>query len=491
VSGYRRQRENAESLEGGVKDGSGLIDRTGLEDAVRRAADPVVLMKRVADEAMNLVEGIDGVLVGVVNEPGWITFECGAGNSEQHIGKRIPVDGSLSGLAFRTSETLRSDDAQHDPCVDFNFTRATGTQSLVCVPLWRRSETVGVLCVSSLRPDAFNERDVATLTSLAEFISVVIAVAFDLASVTDTLLSQLGLDRANASLQSGDDLEVEERFVVNVLNPGAMARVETRSWIDRFLRGRGLTHQFQPVFDITTGECFAVEALARFSGQPSRPPDLWFAEAHEMGVGVELELTSVQRALSCLERLPAGIDLCLNASPRAMVSDELRKLLAASDPGRIVMELTEEARVDDYEGLSSALEHLYCMGVRLAIDDTGAGFSSLAHILKLVPNLIKLDRELTSGINCDPVRITLANALVSFAAGLGAEIIAEGVETKAEFEMLSDLGIRYVQGFFLCRPTSLDSIPARLPQELSTTRSLSDTPGVDRSGRLLAFPARR
>ena len=98
-----------------------------------------------------------------------------------------------------------------------------------------------------------------------------------------------------------------------------------------------------------------------------------------------------------------------------MVSDEVRQLLAASDSRRVVMELTEQAKVDDYPRLSRALKQLRLMGVRLAIDDTGAGFASLAHILKLAPDLIKLDRELTSGIDHDPVRSALGAALVSFA----------------------------------------------------------------------------
>ena len=138
------------------------------------------------------------------------------------------------------------------------------------------------------------------------------------------------------------------------------------------------------------------------------------------------------------------------------------------------MELTEEARVDDYPRLSRALDQMRRMGVRLAIDDTGAGFASLAHILKLVPEFIKLDRELTSGIDHDPVRIALATALVSFASGLGAEIIAEGIETTEELEVLQGLDIRYGQGFLLCRPTSIDLIPAGLPREVwpaSSTRA--------------------
>jgi EAL domain-containing protein (putative c-di-GMP-specific phosphodiesterase class I) len=207
--------------------------------------------------------------------------------------------------------------------------------------------------------------------------------------------------------------------VADVLNPGASGRLETRGRIDYFLKGRGLTHLFQPVFDLTSGKCFAVEALARFSGQPRRTPDVWFAEAHAMGAGVDLEVVSVKKALVAMSRLPPGIAMCVNAGPEATGSDEVRQLVAACDSRRVVMELTEQVKVDDYPQLSHALKQLRLMGVRLAIDDTGAGFASLAHILKLAPDLIKLDRELTSGIDRDPVRCALAAALVSFASQTG------------------------------------------------------------------------
>ena len=151
--------------------------------------------------------------------------------------------------------------------------------------------------------------------------------------------------------------------------------------------------------------------------------------------------------------------MCVNAGPEAMGSDEVRQLVAACDSRRVVMELTEQVKVDDYPRLSHALKQLRLMGVRLAIDDTGAGFASLAHILKLAPDIIKLDRELTSGIDHDPVRRALAAALVTFATRTGAEIIAEGIETQAELAVLREQGIRYGQGFLLCPPTSISSLP--------------------------------
>ena len=441
-----------------------MIGRTGLEEAIRQAANPVVLMQRVADEAIALVQGAEGILVQFAHDEEDFTIECASGFVEDRIGGKVPIEGSLTGLAFKSGETLRCDDAESDPRVDLELCHAFNVVSIVCVPFWRGDKAVGVFTVNSSRPCAFDEHDVATLASLAEFISVVIAVAVDLAGVTDALLSRAW----RTTPGSTSDRAAEQRFVANVLNPGAIGRVESRSRVDRFLSGRGLTHVFQPVYDIRSGECFAVEALARFSGQPKLTPDLWFAEAHAMGVGVELELVAVKGALDCLPGLPKDVILCVNAGPEAIVSEEACQLLASSQPQRIVMELTEQAKVDDYSRLLYTLRQLHLMGARLAIDDTGAGFASLAHFLKLGPDIIKLDRELTSGIDHDPVRGALATALVSFASRMGAEIIAEGIETAAELEVLRGLGIRYGQGYFLCRPTSVESIPGRLSHKVLT-----------------------
>ena len=125
-----------------------MFDRTGLEEAIRRAADPAVLMQRVADEAMTLIAGVDGVLVGLVHDRGWLTFECVAGGSlGGQVGSRVPLDGSLAGLAFETGETLYADDAESDSRVEPELRHAVGVKSLVCVPLWRHTQTVGcALC---------------------------------------------------------------------------------------------------------------------------------------------------------------------------------------------------------------------------------------------------------------------------------------------------------------------------------------------------------
>jgi EAL domain-containing protein (putative c-di-GMP-specific phosphodiesterase class I) len=125
---------------------------------------------------------------------------------------------------------------------------------------------------------------------------------------------------------------------------------------------------------------------------------------------------------------------------------------------RVIVELTEHNAIDDYPGLVDSLGSLRHRGTRISIDDTGSGYSSLAHILKLAPDLIKLDRDLVSGIDVDPVRRALAASLVSFAAETGAQIVAEGVETEDELAVLRQLGLRYAQGYYLGRPARLEAL---------------------------------
>jgi EAL domain-containing protein (putative c-di-GMP-specific phosphodiesterase class I) len=212
---------------------------------------------------------------------------------------------------------------------------------------------------------------------------------------------------------------------------------------------------FQPVVDLRRGIVAGAEALARFALEPKRTPDVWFNEAWDVDLGVDLEVAAIERALSALSDLPEGTHLAINASPETLVSPILDAALDAVPGHRLIIELTEHAQVDDYDNVKSAIDRLRARGIRLAIDDAGAGFSSLQHILHLRPDLIKLDRSLTTGIDSDPVRYALAAALVTFALSLGAEICAEGIEQDAELAALQHLGIAYGQGYLLGRPLPL------------------------------------
>ena len=120
-----------------------------------------------------------------------------------------------------------------------------------------------------------------------------------------------------------------------------------------------------------------------------------------------------------------------------------------------MVEITEHAPIDDYESLRDALAACASSASALAIDDAGAGFASLRHILRLEPELIKLDRTLIDGIESDRSRQALAAGLISFAEKIDATIVAEGIERPAEVEKLAELGVRYGQGYFFARPAPL------------------------------------
>lgn len=189
------------------------------------------------------------------------------------------------------------------------------------------------------------------------------------------------------------------------------------------------------------------EALARFAVEPRRTPDVWFAEAAAVGLLIDLELMAVGAALAQFDRLPAGVHLSVNLSPESVMSPRLAATLAGYPLERIVIEVTEHAPVEDYEILNAALGNLRAQGCRLAIDDAGAGFASLRHILRLAPDVIKLDISLTRGLDHDRARRALATALISFANEIGATIVAEGIETVAEVDALRALGVAFGQGY--------------------------------------------
>jgi EAL domain-containing protein (putative c-di-GMP-specific phosphodiesterase class I) len=128
------------------------------------------------------------------------------------------------------------------------------------------------------------------------------------------------------------------------------------------------------------------------------------------------------------------------------------KVVSRADPERLVLELTEHARVGNYDCLARAMDKLRAAGMRIAIDDAGAGFSSLRHILKLRPDLIKLDLSLIRDINLDSSKQALAASLISFAEKSNATIVAEGIETAQELSTLVRLGVGYGQGSFLGEP---------------------------------------
>jgi EAL domain-containing protein (putative c-di-GMP-specific phosphodiesterase class I) len=242
---------------------------------------------------------------------------------------------------------------------------------------------------------------------------------------------------------------------------------------------------FQPIANLADGTVAGVEALARFAVEPSRTPDVWFDEAEAVNLREELELAAVRLALDHPELLPEGTYLSLNLSPETVTSERFAQLLPDVPARRVVLEVTEHARVEDYDAVGEALQDFRARGGRLAVDDAGAGFASLKHILRLAPEVVKLDREVAQGIDADRPRRALAAALVSFAFDIGAEVVAEGIETQAEVDAFRDLGVSYGQGYYLARPGPIpeNGFDPLLPDVGSTGESSSaiGSSGVQRS----------
>ena len=211
---------------------------------------------------------------------------------------------------------------------------------------------------------------------------------------------------------------------------------------------------YQPLVDLTTGQLIGVEALARFPTVPEGPQ--WaFSEAWAVGIGVELELKAVRAALGALGDLPSPVRLGINVSPTTLTTDEFLTLVESVAPGRLTVEVTEHAAVEDYDALRGARDRLLTRGIRLAIDDVGMGFSGLNHILECAPGTIKIDAAVVRDVDVSPAKAAMIEALVSFGRRLDILVVAEGIETAAELAALRAAGVPVGQGYYLGRPGDL------------------------------------
>ncbi|MBO6727315.1 MAG: EAL domain-containing protein [Rhizobiaceae bacterium] len=274
----------------------------------------------------------------------------------------------------------------------------------------------GMFCCLSARPDrSLGQRDLEIMRAFADF-------------AADEIITEIETKKAFAAKRSQ---------VVSVIT------------------GEGFSIHYQPIWNIRSGQVVGFESLSRFNLEPTSP-DHWFQLASEVGMSLELELAAIKKALSGLGALEdRSVYLAINASPDTAGNKHFRSLLDGFDLTRIVLEITEHTDPSDIEHLIEAIEPLRKSGMRLAIDDVGVGHSGLQRMLKLRPDLLKLDMSLTRNIHADPARQALASALARFSSVTETTIIAEGVESRDELEALNSLGIEFAQGYLLGRPKLL------------------------------------
>jgi EAL domain-containing protein (putative c-di-GMP-specific phosphodiesterase class I) len=264
----------------------------------------------------------------------------------------------------------------------------------------------------------------------------------------DPSLSERDLDvmRAFAALaghQIANDLAAEEfvadrrQIILDTISAGTFRTV------------------LQPIWDINAPRIAAFECLTRFSAEPYRSPDVWFGEADSVGLGSALELAALKSALAVLPRLAPEAYVSVNLSPAVITGAPIWDAFAGADLSRVVLEVTEHARFDDHQALLRTLQPLRRRGLKLAIDDAGAGYSGLQRIVELKPDMIKLDISLTRNVDTSPALRALSSALIFFARETGCEVVAEGIETQGELATLRTLGVSKGQGYLLGRPVEL------------------------------------
>lgn len=252
----------------------------------------------------------------------------------------------------------------------------------------------------------------------------------------------------------GGTVTVEPSRAAEVPAPVPFTR-RSRNRIEAVLGDKMLMTAFQPVRQLPDGQVIGVEALTRFVSDDGASADHWFNEAEAVGLGADLEIAALLRALTAAHSVPEPLFIALNLTPATCLDPRIYGLLEHSQlpMDRIIIELTGQVAPDQYPSLSAALVPLRERGLRLAVDGAGAGFTSMDQILELSPDIIKLDRRFIEDIEHSEGQRLRGAAMAELAHYIGAELTAEGIETVAELSAVTELGMTAAQGYLLGRPS--------------------------------------
>ena len=244
----------------------------------------------------------------------------------------------------------------------------------------------------------------------------------------------------------------------------SLTDLQWRTVLERIIAAGGPDVVAQPIADVASGRVGGFELLARFPGPHVAAPDVWFAAARRTGLDAALTAVTVRRMRALALHRPADTFFSLNVEPHLLLDDGVREALTAVPAGAgpspagpaglagLVVELTEHVDAAETVGILEVLADLRARGARIAMDDAGTGYSGLTQMLAIRPDVVKLDRELVTGLASDPVRRAAVRLLGELAGQMDAWLLAEGVETHAEAIELVCLGVPLLQGWALGRP---------------------------------------
>jgi EAL domain-containing protein (putative c-di-GMP-specific phosphodiesterase class I) len=258
-------------------------------------------------------------------------------------------------------------------------------------------------------------------------------------------------------------------------------RAEWDRGMERVLHDPKAVHAvFQPIVDLRRGIVVGYEALARFAAPPEASPDRWLAEAESRGVADALSARILSRALQQRTSLPPNTFLSVNVAPKDVAGPAVRgALLAPATLAGVVIEVTEHAPIGDFAELDRLLATFREAGAIIAVDDAGAGYAGLTHILELRPQIVKLDRALVSGIDRDEAKRVLVETIGNATGRLDAWLLAEGIERPEELDVLVGMGVPLGQGYALGRPSApWSSVPPAMAARIRLATSRRDTGGT-------------
>ena len=277
-----------------------------------------------------------------------------------------------------------------------------------------------------------------------------------------------------------------------------MTTTEQLSALSSILTQSGLHSLFQPIICLSERRILGYEALSRGpSNSPLHSPIALFAVARQAGRLSELEIACRESACRRFNEQQLPGKLFLNVSPESLLEaahQPGRTLQLLDDfgipPSQVVIELTEQTPTDDFELLQTALHHYRAMGFSIALDDLGAGYSSLRLWSELRPDYVKIDRHFIDGIHQDALKREFVGSILQIAKASRAQVIAEGIELPEELAVLTEMGVDLVQGYLLCRPQEHPPRDARplMPRQDNTAVVLNDE-GSDLSALLNDQPA--
>ncbi len=249
-------------------------------------------------------------------------------------------------------------------------------------------------------------------------------------------------------------------------------RRDRAGMLDKILLEQSLTTVFEPIVRLATSEVLGYEALSRGpAGTGLETPLALFATAELCDREYELDSLCRRRALANARGIDPEQLLFLNILPTCIQDPDfqaahVRETLAELDlgPRNLVLEISERQAISNFPIFREAIDHFSGLGFRIALDDTGSGFSSLEAALELQPDFLKIDMSLVRSIEDSPEKQEILRGLQSLSTRMGSAVIAEGIETEQELAAIVSLGIEYGQGFYLGRGGTSPSAVARTPE---------------------------